>query len=99
MKQKFEVMSSHTSRRTFITLSLKKGVLPELVMKIVGIKSHTVFQQAVKQMNFVEKKNSSVKNSIYATLFRNTSAARKYELKALKEIFQQEFHSETIERD
>ena len=33
---KYKFITSHTARRTFITLSLQKGMRPEVVMKIVG---------------------------------------------------------------
>lgn len=45
---KHELVSTHTGRRSFITLSLKKGVLPEAVMKISGHKDRTTFQKYVK---------------------------------------------------
>ncbi len=45
---KYELVSSHTARRTFITLSLKLGILPETVMKVTGHKSRQSFQKYVK---------------------------------------------------
>ena len=45
---KYELISSHTARRTFITLSLKKGLLPEYIMKITGHKSRSSFQKYVR---------------------------------------------------
>lgn len=35
-KQKCEMLSTHTARRTFITLALEKGMRPEVVMRITG---------------------------------------------------------------
>jgi integrase len=48
IKPKYELVSSHTARRTFITLSLKKGVLPEMVMKVSGHKDRMSFQSYVR---------------------------------------------------
>ncbi len=45
---KYELISSHTARRTFITLSLKKGLLPEYIMKITGHRSRASFQKYVR---------------------------------------------------
>lgn len=36
---KYELISSHTARRSFITLSLEKGMRPEEIMKITGHKN------------------------------------------------------------
>jgi site-specific recombinase XerD len=46
--KKYELISSHTGRRSFITLSLKKGLLPEHIMKITGHKKRSTFQKYVK---------------------------------------------------
>jgi site-specific recombinase XerD len=48
VKPKYELISSHTARRTFITLSLQKGALPEQVMKVSGHKDRKSFQKYVK---------------------------------------------------
>ena len=44
VKAKHELVSSHAIRRTGITHLLRKGVNPDFVMKIAGIKSYFVFQ-------------------------------------------------------
>ncbi|MGA2298973.1 MAG: site-specific integrase, partial [FCB group bacterium] len=46
--EKWQLISSHTARRTNITISLKKNVLPEMVMQISGHKNRTAFQKYVK---------------------------------------------------
>lgn len=48
IKPKYELVSSHTARRTFITISLKRGVLPEIVMKVSGHKDRKSFQKYVR---------------------------------------------------
>lgn len=45
---KFEFISTHTARRTFVTLSLEKGMRPEIVMKITGHKSYKTFKKYIK---------------------------------------------------
>lgn len=47
-KKKYEVVGTHTARRTFITLSLRKGMKPEVIMKITGHKSYKMFQKYLK---------------------------------------------------
>ncbi len=47
-KKKFEVIGTHTARRTFITLSLRKGMKPEVIMKITGHRSYKMFQKYLK---------------------------------------------------
>jgi integrase len=44
---KYELVTSHTARHTGITYLLRKGLLPESVMKISGHKSRTAFQKYV----------------------------------------------------
>ena len=48
MIPKYELISSHTARRTFITISLKLGVPPEMIMKITGHKDRVSFQKYVR---------------------------------------------------
>ena len=45
---KYEMISTHTAKRTFITLMLKNGALPESIMKVTGNKSRAVFQKYVR---------------------------------------------------
>jgi site-specific recombinase XerD len=45
---KHEVLTTHAARRTFITLSLEKGMRPEIVMQIVGIKKWETFKRYIK---------------------------------------------------
>lgn len=46
--KKYKLVSSHTARRTFITLSLEKGMRPEIVMSITGHKDYKSFQKYIK---------------------------------------------------
>lgn len=45
---KYELISAHTGRKTFATLSLEKGIPAETVMSITGHKSYASFQRYVK---------------------------------------------------
>lgn len=45
---KFNFLSTHTARRTFVTLSLEKGMRPEVVMSITGHKDYTTFKKYIK---------------------------------------------------
>jgi integrase len=45
---KHELITTHTGRRTFITLSLEKGIRPEVVMAITGHKNYNTFKKYIK---------------------------------------------------
>lgn len=47
-KAKYEFVTTHTARRTFVTLSLEKGMRPEVVMQITGHKDYRTFQRYIK---------------------------------------------------
>ena len=47
--KKFEKIGTHTARRTFVSLSIQKGMKPELIMKITG---HTTFKMMQKYMKY-----------------------------------------------
>ncbi|MBM2813809.1 MAG: integrase family protein [Ignavibacteria bacterium] len=52
---KYELISTHTARRTFVTLSLEKGMRPETVMAITGHKDYKTFDKYVKISSKVKK--------------------------------------------
>lgn len=47
-KPKYEFISTHTARRTFVTISLEKGMKPETIMEITGHTSYKTFKKYVK---------------------------------------------------
>lgn len=47
-KPKYEFITSHVGRRTFVTLSLEKGMRPEVVMAITGHKDLKTFSKYIK---------------------------------------------------
>jgi integrase len=50
---KHELISCHTARRTFVTLSLQKGVRAEVVMRVTGHSSLKTMQRYVKVIDSV----------------------------------------------
>jgi len=48
VKPKYEFISTHTGRRTFITLSYEKGMQTEMIMKITGIKKWETLKRYLK---------------------------------------------------
>ena len=46
--KKHDMISTHTARRTFITISLEKGMRPDIVMSITGHKSYSSFKKYIK---------------------------------------------------
>jgi len=47
-KPKYNFVTSHTARRTFVTLSLEKGIRAEVVMNITGHKQYQTFKKYIK---------------------------------------------------
>ena len=54
---KWKMITSHTARRTFITLSLNKGVPEYLIMQVTGIKSLKTLQGYIR---FDKKLNKTI---------------------------------------
>lgn len=52
---KYNLISTHTARRTFVTLCLEKGMRPEVVMSITGHKSYKNFKKYIKLTDKVKK--------------------------------------------
>ncbi len=52
---KYDLITTHTARRTFITLSLEKGIRPEVVMSITGHKDYKTFKAYIKITDTVKK--------------------------------------------
>jgi integrase len=55
LEPKWNLISTHTARRTFVTLSLEKGMRPETVMSITGHKSYKNFKRYIKLTDKVKK--------------------------------------------
>lgn len=52
---KYNLITTHTARRTFITLSLEKSIRPEIIMKISGHKDYKTFNKYIKLVDNVVK--------------------------------------------
>jgi integrase len=48
LEPKYNFMTTHTARRTFVTLSLEKGMRPETVMSITGHTDYATFKKYIK---------------------------------------------------
>lgn len=59
--QKYELVTTHTARRTFITLSLTKGMNAQIVMSITGHKSYNSFKKYVNLVT--EDKQKALKET------------------------------------
>jgi len=46
--KKYEIVGTHTARRTFISLSLQKGMKPEVIMAITGHSDYKMMQKYLK---------------------------------------------------
>lgn len=45
---RYNLITSHTGRRTFCTLALKSGIAPELIMKVTRHRKYDQFREYVK---------------------------------------------------
>jgi integrase len=50
--KKFEIVGTHTARRTFISLSLQKGMKPDVIMAITG---HTTYRMMQRYLKIADK--------------------------------------------
>ncbi|GAC1314656.1 MAG: site-specific integrase [Mucilaginibacter sp.] len=60
LESKYKFLCTHTARRTFVTLSLEKGMRPETVMSITGHKDYKTFKKYIKltdKVKLVEMNN------------------------------------------
>lgn len=61
IKPKFKLIGTHTARRTFISLSLKKGMKPDYIMKIVGHNDYRMMKR------YLAIENSDVRHEMDET--------------------------------
>jgi integrase len=54
---KHKLITTHTARRTFITLSLEKGIRPEVVMSITGHKDYRTFKAYIKITDTIKRES------------------------------------------
>ena len=48
LQPKYKLISFHAARRTFVTLSLEKGMRAEVIMQISGHKDYRTFKKYIK---------------------------------------------------
>jgi len=53
--EKYNLITTHTARRTFVTLALEKGFRPEVVMEMTGHKNYATFKRYIKITSKVKK--------------------------------------------
>ncbi len=62
---KYEFITTHIARKTFVTLSIENGILPDVIMKITGHKSYDVFKKYEKiTSKLVDKEMARVWDNI-----------------------------------
>lgn len=72
-KPKYELVTTHTARRTFVTLSLQKGMRQEIVMKITGhtdLKSFKKYVKIADVVKFTEMKKIWNDNETTSNIFK-----------------------------
>ncbi|SRR5260221_5888876 len=67
LEPKYNFLCTHTARRTFVTLSLEKGMRPETVMSITGHKDYKTFKKYIK---LTDKVKLSEMNSVWSAKLR-----------------------------
>lgn len=65
--KKYEVIGSHTARRTFISLSLQKGMSAEVIMSITG---HTTYRMMQKYLKIADKQKRDEMDKVWGSNLR-----------------------------
>lgn len=65
--KKFQVIGSHTARRTFISLSLQKGMSAEVIMSITG---HTTYRMMQKYLKIADKQKRDEMDKVWGSSLR-----------------------------
>lgn len=80
VKMKWEVLTSHCARKTFITNSINLGMNSEVVMKIANIKSHHVFQ---RYYDIVDSEKQKEMSRVWNRQMMNSESNEKKTLRIL----------------
>ena len=62
--KKYEVIGSHTARRTFISLSLQKGMSAEVIMSITG---HTTYRMMQRYLKIADSKKRDEMDKVWGS--------------------------------
>ena len=65
--KKFEVVGTHTARRTFISLSLQKGMKPDVIMAITG---HTTYRMMQKYLKIADEHKREEMDKVWGNSLR-----------------------------
>ena len=65
--KKFEVIGTHTARRTFISLSLQKGMKPDVIMAITG---HSTYRMMQKYLKIADKHKREEMDKVWGSSLR-----------------------------
>ena len=64
-KPKYEYMSSHAARRTFVCTALLQGIPAEVVMKITGHKSYEIMKPYIEIVDALKVREMSKFNNLF----------------------------------
>lgn len=65
--KKFEILGTHTARRTFISLSLQKGMKPDVIMAITG---HTTYRMMQKYLKIADEQKREEMDKVWGSSLR-----------------------------
>ena len=65
--KKFQVIGTHTARRTFISLSLQKGMKPDVIMAITG---HTTYRMMQRYLKIADEHKREEMNKVWGSNLR-----------------------------
>lgn len=65
--KKYEVVGTHTARRTFISLSLQKGMKPDVIMAITG---HTTYKMMQKYLKIADAHKREEMDKVWGSSLR-----------------------------
>ena len=65
--KKYEVIGTHTARRTFVSLSLRKGMKPDVIMAITG---HTTYKMMQKYLKIADEHKREEMDRVWGTSLR-----------------------------
>ena len=65
--KKFEIVGTHTARRTFISLSLQKGMKPDVIMAITG---HTTYNMMRKYLKIADEYKREEMDKVWGSNLR-----------------------------
>jgi len=65
--KKYEVIGTHTARRTFISLSLQKGMKPDVIMAITG---HTTYRMMQRYLKIADEHKREEMDKVWGSSLR-----------------------------